>query len=108
MADPIDHENISPKLQETYRNEFARGVKLFQDSLVEYEKSQNEPQKEKFKDVMNKALNIMNESARGFLSTRGKEDQKTLETDYQNFLSKDTPENYQKLNADIENIKHYT
>ena len=37
MTDPVSGNKIPPELQATYRNEFARGVKLFEESLAAYE-----------------------------------------------------------------------
>lgn len=108
MTEPVGDKNISPQLQETYRNEYARGVTLFKNSLTEHQKAEDGPKKDKFKDVMDKALNIMNESARGFLSTKGQADQKVLQQDYQTYLANHDANSYQKLNKDIDNIKHYT
>lgn len=108
MTEPINDRNISPQLQETYKNEYARGVKLFKDSLAEHQKAEDGPKKDKFKDVMDKALNVMNESARGFLSTRGQNEQKVLEKDYQTYLDKHDDQSYQQLNKDIDNINYYT
>lgn len=110
MTDPVSGERIPRDLQATYKNEFARGVKLFEESLTEYQKtSDNESAKKaKFKDVMDKALKIMNESARGFLSESGKKEETKLEKDYQSFLAQDNPENYKRLNSDIRNMKEYT
>lgn len=110
MTDPISGKSIPPELQATYRNEFSRGVKLFEESLAAYETTPPDEvaKKAKFKDVMDKALKIMNESARGFLSASGKSEESKLEKDYQSFLAQDNPENYKKLNEDIRHLKEYT
>ena len=108
MTDPIS--NIPPELRATYKQEFARGVNLFQESLTAYETTSDDQaeKKAKFKDVMDQALKIMNESARGFLSSRGQKEEAKLENDYHSFLNNDTPANYRKLNDDIRNLKEFT
>lgn len=110
MTDPISGKSIPRDLQATYRNEFARGVKLFEESLTEYQKTSDDEaaKKAKFKDVMDKALKIMNESARGFLNESGKKEEAKLEKDYQSFLAQGNSENYNKLNSDIRHLKEYT
>ncbi len=113
MVDPIDNKHVSPDLKATYKNEFARGVKLFQDSLSEYEKADEVHKKAKFKDVMDKALNIMNQSARGFLTTeserqKGQEVKNQILTDYQSYLANDNGDTYKKLQSDINNLKRFT
>src|SRR5581483_3391078 len=110
MKDPFSGNRISPELQATYRNEFARGIKLFEESLTAYENTPPDEviKKAKFKDVMDKALKIMNESARGFLSESGKSEESKLEKDYQAFLANDNKDSYNKLNKDIRHLKEYT
>ena len=109
MIEPISN-NIPPELRATYKQEFARGAKLFQESLTAYETTSGDEaeKKAKFKDVMDQALKIMNESARGFLSARGQKQEAKLESDYQSFLHNDTPDNYRKLNNDLKNLKEFT
>ena len=105
MSEPIDMSSkVPPELQRTYREEFQRGVKLFKDSLAEYEKTTDVNKKAKFKEVMDKSLDAMNKAARGFLKGQNKEFAAQLKTDYQNFLHNDTPATYQKLNQDIDQL----
>lgn len=110
MTEPSSPSNIPPALQATYKNEFARGVKLFEESLAAYEATSNDEaaKKAKFKDVMDKALRIMNESARGFMSSSGQEEEVKLESDYQSFIAQGTPANSEKLKSDIEHLKRYS
>ena len=110
MVDPLDNKHITSDLKATYKNEFTRGVKLFQDSLGEYEKADEIHKKAKFKDVMDKALTIMNQAARGFLTTeaerkKAQEVKEEILTDYQNYLATDNKDMYNKLQGDITNLK---
>lgn len=109
MIDPISGRPIPPELQATYKNEFARGVKLFEESLNAYETTSDDQiaKKAKFKDVMDKALNIMNQSARGFLSPSGQKEETHLEKDYQSYIAEQTPDNAEKLKKDINHLKGY-
>lgn len=107
MTDPIQGKNISPEMQKTYHKEFNEGVKLFQKSLKEYEHTSDDNKKAAFKNVMDQALTIMNQSARGFLDPKAREEISTkLQNDYQNFLNNDTPTTYKKLNSDLNHLKN--
>ncbi len=109
MTDPISGRPIPPELQATYKNEFARGVKLFEESLKAYQTTSDDQyaKKAKFKDVMDQALNIMNQSARGFLSPSGQKEEAHLEKDYQAYIAQQTPDNAEKLRSDINHLKDY-
>jgi hypothetical protein len=105
MTDPISGR-VPPETQKVYQREFKEGVKLFQKSLAEYEHSTNDAQKAAFKKVMDEALTIMNQSARGFLGPKGQNEvSEKLNTDYQAFLAQDTPTTYKKLNSDLDHLK---
>ncbi|HSW87115.1 MAG TPA: hypothetical protein VLG49_06420 [Rhabdochlamydiaceae bacterium] len=99
--------SIPPDIKATYKQEFARSVDLFQKSLQEYEKTEEFHKKAKFKDVMDKALQIMNETAKACLSKKAQSEKTQLEKDYQNFIQHDNPETYDKLNEDIDHLKDY-
>ncbi len=109
MTDPVSGQPLPHSLQETYRNEFAKGVKLFEESLNAYETTSNDEaaKKAKFKDVMDKALTIMNQSARGFLNQSGQMEEAKLEKDYQSFIASDNPAAQKQLHEDIRHIKGF-
>lgn len=109
MTDPISGKPIPHDLQATYRSEFARGVKLFEKSLKEYQTTSDDEaaKKAKFKDVMNKALTIMNESARGFMNEHAQKEEANFEKDYQSYIAAETPDNAKKLEKDLRNLKGY-
>lgn len=96
---------ISPELRATYKQEFAHSVDLFKRSLTEYENAHEAHKKDMFKDVMAKALNVMNETAQQALNKSALNQKTQLEQDYQNFLANATPENTQKLNKDIQSLE---
>jgi hypothetical protein len=97
--------SIPPDIRATYKQEFSRSVDLFQKSLQEYEKADELHKKAKFKDVMDKALQIMNETAQACLSKKAHAEKNQLEKDYQNFIQHDNSETYGKLNDDIDHLK---
>lgn len=55
---------ISPRERKLYEQEYKHGADLFQRALVQYEKSDNPYQKEQFGEVMDKAMRVLNETAR--------------------------------------------
>jgi len=107
MTDPISGRNIPPETQAIYKNEFSRGVKLFEESLAAYTSTPADQaeKKAKFKDVMDKALKIMNQSARGFLNERGQQEEATLEKDYHSYIHSDSIAAHQKVNEDLNHLK---
>jgi len=97
--------SIPPDLRTIYKHDFERSVDLFQSSLQEYEKAKEFNKKKKFKDVMDKALQIMNETASACLSKKSITEKDQLQKDYQNFLQHDTPNTLKRLNDDLDQLK---
>ncbi len=106
MTDKIEGGGIPPDLRATYKQDFARGFDLFQKSLTEYKNADEINKKAKFKDVMDKTLQVMNEVARAALSDKGQLQEKELEKDYQNLIANESEQNYNKLKEDINNLKN--
>ncbi len=104
MSNPISG-NTPEDPRAVYKQDFAKSVDLFKKSLDGYESSQIPKQKEMYKDVMNRTLEIMNETAKLCLSKNAQVQEKNLASHYQDFLSKETPEAVQKLNTDIDQLK---
>ncbi len=104
MTDPISGSSPEDP-RAVYKQDFAKSVDLFQKSLDGYQSSQIPKQKEMYKDVMDRTLQIMNETAKLCLSKNAQVQEKTLANDYQDFLSNDTPAAVQKLNSDIDELK---
>lgn len=107
MTGPLEGSRISPEAKAQYKHELEEGVKLFRESLAEYEKSTYEPQKLKFKDVMDKALDVMNQAAKGCLNAKGQEREVVVEKDYQAFLNNDTLETRQQLSKDLDGLEDF-
>ncbi len=106
MVDRIEGDSsISPQSKALYKQEFERAVGLFQQSLAAYENSQIPEQKDKYKDVMNRALQIIHETIKEALSKEGQKKGVQLDNDYQAFLNNDNPQTYQKLNKDLDLLR---
>jgi hypothetical protein len=98
--------SITPREKKMYEQEYVHGAKLFQKALQQYAKSDNPFQKEEFREVMDKAMNVLNETARE-LKAKALVDQNTkISQDYAAFT--DQPANDQvvdRLNQDLEKAK---
>lgn len=55
---------ISPHDRIQYEQEYRKGVDLFQRALSEYNKADEIHKKEAFKEVMDRSMQILNETAR--------------------------------------------
>ena len=93
-ASPIKPQN------ETYKQEYRQGTKLFQHALEEC-KSSNPYQQEQFKGVMKKAMTVLNETARGMKSENLMNQNKKIEHDLQDYLNKPTNETREHLSQDL-------
>lgn len=68
-----------------YEQEYKDSAQLFRDAVQHYAKSDNIYQKKEFQEVMDKALSILNETARE-LNRKGLFEQNTkIEQDYAKF-----------------------
>lgn len=106
MTNPISGSTPSPEdPRAVYKQDFAKSVDLFQQSLDGYQSSQIPKQKEMYHDVMRRTLEVMNETAKLCLSKNAQAQEKTLVKDYQNYMSNQTPDGLQKLNNDIDKLK---
>lgn len=104
MADIDGMGSISPQDKALYKQEFERGANLFQKSFAEYQNSDG-PQKDLFKDVMDKALQVMNETAKYCLSKRKQAQEMQLEKDYQNYIASGSSESSEKVKQDIDRLQ---
>lgn len=96
---------VSPQDRKAYQEECARGVSLFKKTLQEYQKSQMPAQKEEFKDVMEKALLVIHETANACLSKELQKEEINLEQDYRKYIANPSPENLDKLNSDLQHFQ---
>lgn len=93
------------KNPEIYRQECSRGVELFQKSLTAYQSAEGSLQRDAFKDVMDKALKVIQETVPQCLNEHLKKQEKRLEADYQNYLAAQTPENLNRVSKDLSSLK---
>jgi hypothetical protein len=99
--------SIPPDVRATYRQEFAHGLDLFQRSLSEYQSTDAGHKKDMFKQVMDEALQVMNETAKMCLNRAGQKQESALASDYDTFMSNGSSSSLQKLNSDIDQLKKF-
>ena len=75
----------SPHDKKMYEQEYKHGANLFDKALNQYEKSDNSFQKAEFKDVMDKAMRVMNDSAHGLIRKDLEEQNQKIAEDYETF-----------------------
>lgn len=61
---PNEGMPISPRDRVQYEQEYRRGVDLFQRALTEYSKTDEIHKKDAFREVMDRAMQVLNETAR--------------------------------------------
>ncbi|MBI5345700.1 MAG: hypothetical protein HZB76_00940 [Chlamydiae bacterium] len=101
----ITSEQVSPKDLEIYKHGFIRSMNLFKDSLKEFQKATEEHKKAKLSSVMQKAIQIMNETAPLCLSEDLQKQKEQLLKDFEHIIHQSTAQNFDLLNQDIEDIQ---
>lgn len=97
---------IGPREIKRYEQEYKHGADLFERSACEYAKSNNPFQQAEFKDVMDKAMEVLNETARGLKREELMKQNQQIEKDYERFQKDPTDElARQQLVRDLEKAK---
>ncbi len=100
---------ITPRERKMYEQEYRHGAQLFQKALQSYVKSNNPYQQKEFQEVMDKAMRVLNETAKE-LSHKALADQNLkIQSDYQNFAQHSGDGvAFEKLNRDLDQAKKLT
>jgi len=108
MADPVrgdgDSYSIQPRDRKLYEGEYKQATDLFQRSLNEYSKSNNIYQKEEFKNVMQQALQILNDTAAELKRQDLLKQNEKIAQDFNTFKSDDA-HSPKQLEADLNQAK---
>jgi hypothetical protein len=91
-----------------YKQDFQEGIDLFKKSLNGYANADEEHKKAKFKEVMDKTLDALRDTVKASLSQAAQRKEQVLEQDYMQLMSKETDENYKKVQHDIQNLEKYS
>ena len=96
----------TPREIHMYEQEYKSSAQLFQNAVEHFAKSDNPYQKKEFQEVMDKALSILNETARE-LNRQSLFDQNAkIEKDYASFNKTPGDEKtVSKLSKDLEDAK---
>ena len=97
---------IGPREKRMYEQEYKHGADLFQRALSQYTQSSNMYQKAEFKDVMDQALQVMNQTANSLMRQELQKQNEQITKDYANFQKfPDDPDMQQQLNQDLSQAK---
>lgn len=97
---------ISRKEMKMYEQEYKQGAALFQKALGDYAKSEDIYQKEEFKEVMNQAMQVLNETAQGLKRQELLKQNEEIEKDYTSYQNSPDEKIQQKLNDELEKAKN--
>ncbi|MBI3900957.1 MAG: hypothetical protein HY324_02255 [Chlamydiia bacterium] len=81
---------ITPREQKMYEQEYKDGARLFQKALEQYCKSDSIFQKHEFEEVMEKAMNVLNQAANELKEKALLEQNVKIKQDYQSFMKDPT------------------
>ena len=97
----------SPEDIKRYQNDYQKSLDLFNKSFHNYIQPNIEThKKEMFKQVMDEALKVMNETACVALKNeRDREKEAQLNSDYHTFVKDPSAENKGKIQQDLEEMK---
>lgn len=97
---------LGPREKKMYEQEYKHSADLFKRALDQYNKSENPYQKEDFKDVMDKAMQVLNETAQGLMRKELQDQNQKIAKDYENFQKyPGDPDTLDKLKGDLDKAK---
>lgn len=106
MTNPVSGNSQMPEdIKEAYKQDFKESASLFQQSLEQYKQSTIPAQQEAFKDVMKKALTIMNETAQVALSKEAQKNESKLSTQFEAFEDNPSEDNMQNLDQTLSKLQ---
>ncbi len=106
MNDISGAGSVGPSEKKMYEQEYKHGADLFKRALDQYAKSDNPYQQAEFKNVMDKAMNVLNETASGLMRKELKAQNEAIAKDYDAFQKHpDDQDALAKLNKDLDKAK---
>lgn len=109
MADQISGNEgmgpLSPQEKREYELEYKHGADLFKRALTDYSKSDNMFQKAEFKDVMEQAMQVLNDTAAELKRQELLNQNEQIEKDFAAFQDKDDSSSLEKLSKDLDKAK---
>src|SRR3990167_1432016 len=105
MSEIHDTGPVTPRQAEVYKKEYQHGVDLFQRALGQSAKSDNPYQKEQFGEVMDKAMRVLNETAKELKRRDLMQQNQQISDDYKAYQQAQTNESRDKLVKDLDKAK---
>lgn len=96
---------LSPQDKRAYEAEYKHGVDLFKRAVDDYSHSKNMFQKAEFKEVMEKAMQVLNETASELKKKDLLKQNETISKDLAAFESQDDEANTAQLIKDLNKAK---
>lgn len=97
---------LSPRDIKMYEQEYKHSADLFKRALDQYSKSEDPYQQAEFKDVMDRAMQILNETAQELMRKELQKQNDVIAKDYSNFQKfPGNEDTINKLNEDLEKAK---
>ena len=98
-------EPLSPRDKQLYQQEFKHAADLFQRSLDQYAKSDNPYQKEEFKEVMDKAMRVLNETAQELMKNELLKQNEKIAQDWATYQQNESVDAQKQLSKDLDKAK---
>ena len=92
---------LSPQEKKAYELEYKKGADLFKRALDDYSHSKNMFQKEEFRSVMDKAMQVLNDAAAALQRKELLNQNTVIEKDFENFQSQDNQAAIDTLITDL-------
>jgi hypothetical protein len=97
---------INPQDKKMYEQEYKHSADLFKRALDQYSKSDNPYQQAEFKEVMDRAMQILNETASGLMRKELEKQNNQISQDYANFQKfPEDKDSVDKLSKDLDKAK---
>ncbi len=97
---------LGPREKKMYEQEYKHGADLFKRALDQYTKSDNSYQQAEFKDVMDKAMQVLSETANQLMRSELQKQNEQIAKDYATFQKYPGDEDtIDKLNRDLDKAK---
>ena len=97
---------IGPREKKMYEQEYKHSADLFKRALDQYSKADNPYQQAEFKDVMDKAMQVLNETAQELMRQELQKQNDQIAKDYATFQNFPTdPDTKEKLTRDLDKAK---
>ncbi len=98
--------SIGPKERKMYEQEYKHSADLFKRALDQYNKADNPYQKNEFKQVMEKAMQVMNETAQELMRKELLKQNEQIAQDYATFQKfPEDGDTQGKLSKDLDRAK---